>query len=326
LRPAVLAALALAAVGSGGCVTLQSLCYPEQAPTGPACKVVARWEAHLVETPDSVNGGVPLRGLAGRMYLLGPDLPTGEVSPPVSGDGEVLVDLYDDRPMATGGVPVALERWQYPPDVLKKLLRKDVFGWGYTLFLPWVKTYRPDIAQVHIRLCYVPPGAAPLYFVSSTINLTPPEAVVAQAGGPKAMHPVASAMAQAGAQQMPAPGPTAAQRPPAGTGIPQAPPQGYAPAPAQTAPQGAGQGSAGVTGIPASSPQVTLRDLTQAAPQGPPSSVPAPALPEMPEPVRIPIRGNVPLPSQPASQTSAPPPAPASQPVQSGGWVGMAKQ
>jgi hypothetical protein len=156
----------------------------KQAPTGPVCRVVARWETRLVETPDVVNGGVPLRGLAGRVYLLGPDLPSGEVSPSVSGDGEVIVDLYDDRPRAVGGEPVALERWQFPPDVLTKLLRKDIFGWGYTLFLPWGKTYRPDITQVHLRVRYVPPGAAPLYFVSSTINLTPPEAVLAQASGP----------------------------------------------------------------------------------------------------------------------------------------------
>src|SRR5262249_51837912 len=92
MRPALLTAFALLAVCSGGCVAFHSLCCTEQAPTGPACKVVARWETHLVETPDSVNGGVPLRGLAGRMYLLGPDQPTGDVSPPLSGDGEVIVD------------------------------------------------------------------------------------------------------------------------------------------------------------------------------------------------------------------------------------------
>jgi hypothetical protein len=316
-------------------VGLQSLCNLEQAPIGPACKVVARWETHLVETPDSVNGGAPLRGLAGRMYLLGPDLPTGDVSAPVSGDGEVIVDLYDDRPLAAGGTPVALERWLFPPEVLKKLLRKDIFGWGYTLFLPWGKTYRPDITQVHLRLQYKLRDAAPLYFVSSTINLTSPEALLAQAASARTMHPIAAAMAQAGAQ------PPAAQRPPAVTGLPQVPsqvqvPQGYVPAPAQTVPPGVGQGSMGVTAVPTFSPQAPLRDLAQPAPQGPPQtagppSLPAQALPDMPEPIRIPIRRTVPLPPQsapqsPQSSAPLPVPMPASQPVQPGGWVGMAKQ
>src|SRR5205085_8747478 len=113
---------------------------------------------HLVETPDAANGGAPLRGLAGRMYLFGPDLPSGDVSPPVSGDGKVTVDMYDDRPMLVGGAPVALERWEFPPEILKQLLRKNGWGWGYTLFLPWVTSYRPDITQVHLRLSYTPPG------------------------------------------------------------------------------------------------------------------------------------------------------------------------
>ncbi len=311
LRPASLAALAVAAVFSGGCASLHCLCSGlEQAPTGPACKVVTRWETHLVETQDSVNGGAPLRGLAGRLYLFGPDLPTGDVNPPLRGDGEVIVDLYDDRPLLTGGAPVALERWQFPPEVLKMLLRKDLIGWGYTLFLPWGKSYRPDITQVHLRLAYVVHGSAPLYFVSSTINLTPPE--------------TAAAMALASAR-MPAPGPQAAPRPPYPVVSPQVPlQQGNMPAPVPQYPQPNAQMPMAVPGMPSAPPAVTPQTPPQVVPPALPP--PAEALPKMPEPVRIPIRPNVPLPAPAAPQTAAPPPVPTSQPVQPASWIGVAKQ
>ncbi len=153
----------------------------EQAPTGPVCKVVGCWQSRLVETHDAANGGAPLRGLAGQVYLFGPDLPEGGVGPPVSGDGELTVELYQERPMAAGGEPVALERWQFPPESLKLQLRKHPWGWGYSLFLPWGKSYRPDITHVRLRVCYTPPGAAPLHSLSTMIDLAAPDPKAADA-------------------------------------------------------------------------------------------------------------------------------------------------
>jgi hypothetical protein len=277
----------------------------------------------MVQTLDPVNGGAPLGGLAGRMYLFGPDLP-GTKELPMAGDGKVIVDLYDDRPMAAGGQPVALERWEFPPEVLRLLLRKDVIGWGYTVFLPWVKTYRPDITQVHVRVCYVPHDAAPLYTVSPTLNFAPPDPSlvtgVAQASRPKWTPPGAPAATPASAQ-MTAAAQLAAQAiartPPAVTAVPQAQPQVNMTPPMPMAspiapPAGAVPGQTG----------------TQAAVTG--------ALP-LPEPIRIPLKGNAP-PVQPAGppvvQPSVQPPAQPvaqpsvqpSQPIQQVGWVGMAKQ
>jgi hypothetical protein len=77
------------------------------------------------------------------------------------------VDLFDET---AGPAQVQLERWTFDPLTLKRLLRKDIIGWGYTLFLPW-STYRPEIAVVRLKLCYQPKNGSPLYAESAvTLN------------------------------------------------------------------------------------------------------------------------------------------------------------
>jgi hypothetical protein len=142
---------------------------PKRPPVGVPSKLTARWAPALVETPDVANGGAPLRGLAGRAYLF-----DDRAGPAITRGGELIVDLYDDRPLATGGQPVRLERWVFPDAILRRLTREDATGWGYTLFLPWVTTYRPDISPVHLRLCFSPKGGSPLYANSPSLALQPP--------------------------------------------------------------------------------------------------------------------------------------------------------
>ena len=80
---------------------------------------------------------------------------------PLIGDGCVVVDLYETLPgVVTSEVP--LEEWRFDRDTLKRLLRRDAVGWGYTLFLPW-GTYRPDLSHVEIRVRYEPVKGLPLY-------------------------------------------------------------------------------------------------------------------------------------------------------------------
>lgn len=171
-RPAVtrhtLAALLLLAAASG-CVTWKSLTTgPDIAPRGTVCQVVATWDAEVRIVPDSANGGKPTPGLAGRLYLFGP-----EIKHPLVGDGSVVVDLYDDAPMAQGKPPILLEEWRIDKDTLKKLLRRDMLGWGYTLFLPW-GSYRPDVTQVHLQLRYEPTSGVPLYADQAALVLNRP--------------------------------------------------------------------------------------------------------------------------------------------------------
>src|SRR2546427_13164 len=91
LRSAGLCGAALAVVMSAGCGSLLTLCHSAKPPTGPVCQMAVKWDTSLVQTSDSANGGAPLRGLKGRLYLFGPETPT-----PLACEGELIVDLYDD--------------------------------------------------------------------------------------------------------------------------------------------------------------------------------------------------------------------------------------
>jgi hypothetical protein len=131
----------------------------------PVCQVVATWTPEVLFSPDPTKRGAPTPGIAGRVYLFGP-----EVKTPLVGNGSLVVDLYDDAPLAQGKPPVQLEQWRFDKDTLKNLCRKDAIGWGYTIFLPW-GTYRPDITQVHLQVHYDVPGAMPLYSPNSPMAL-----------------------------------------------------------------------------------------------------------------------------------------------------------
>src|SRR5437867_11762780 len=90
-----------------GCVTTQS--WFAQSEAAPAISQVAmNWEGRILVTQDSVNGGRPLPGLAGRLYLFGTDMGI-----PQKGDGIVAVDLYDVSNNQPGVQPKHLERWQF---------------------------------------------------------------------------------------------------------------------------------------------------------------------------------------------------------------------
>jgi hypothetical protein len=148
-----------------GCVTLeQTGCKASAPPTGVPCQVVATWQPQVKFAADPVHGGVQAPGLAGRLYLFGP-----EVGYPMAGDGSVVVDLYDAT-CATGGPPVMIEEWQLDSATLKKLLKRDAIGWGYTMFLPW-GSFRPDIARVSLRVRYQPLQGAPLFAESAAMTL-----------------------------------------------------------------------------------------------------------------------------------------------------------
>jgi len=90
------------------------------------------------------------------MYLFGPVVGT-----PLTGDGSLEVLLSDE----TNGPPVQKEVWLIDAATLNSLLRKDMLGWGYTLFLPWT-TYRADIGKVLLKVCYKPATGTPIYFES----------------------------------------------------------------------------------------------------------------------------------------------------------------
>jgi hypothetical protein len=160
-RPA--AALLVLAALSAGCIDKDFLRMPSSdlPPTGPVVRLDSWWESQVHFTPDSLNSGQQIPGLAGRLYLY------GESPFPVKGDCHVIVDLFNDS--MPGAPPVQLERWYIHKVDLERLLRKDKIGWGYTLFLPWA-TYRPDITCVRLKIAYDRKGGA-LYFETPPLHL-----------------------------------------------------------------------------------------------------------------------------------------------------------
>jgi hypothetical protein len=152
---------------AAGCIgTKPLLCTEEQAKT--PCQLGTFWRKEVVYAPDPVHGGAPNPGLAGRLYLFGPE----NGSPPLAGDGSLVVDLFDDSGIAAGAPSKRLERWCIDKDTLKRLMRHDIIGDGYTLFLPW-GTFKPDIRLVHLLVCYQPQKGTPLYTTSQPIILHP---------------------------------------------------------------------------------------------------------------------------------------------------------
>jgi len=172
-----------------GCLTLdQFVTGKGGAPrSGNVCQIVTTWNPRVEYVPDSVHGGVPAPCMVGRLYLFGPNIDF-----PLVGDGDVVVELFDDGANAPQGVK--LEDWHFTASMLKQLLRKDTIGWGYSLVLPW-GSYRPDLRHVHLTCRYEQPKGGPLY--------APPSPVSLDHGSPPAGAAVPVSMAQLMAAQTP---------------------------------------------------------------------------------------------------------------------------
>jgi hypothetical protein len=151
---------------AGGCVTLfgKELGPNDPPPPGQVFQTLALWQPEVRFAADPTRNGAMIPGLAGRVYLFGPD-----IAFPLTGDGGMIIDLYDE----SSGQPVQLEQWRFDPETLHRLLRRDIVGWGYTLFLPW-STYKPEISKVHMKLRYDPAHGSPLFAESSPMTLNRP--------------------------------------------------------------------------------------------------------------------------------------------------------
>lgn len=167
-KTAVFTCLLLGLLSSSGCVELGNFVSSHDGPpTGHPSQVHVTWHNEVLFAPDPTRGGVNSPGLAGRLYLFGP-----EMGFPMAGDGQVIVDLYDPTQKADNGEMKPLERWVLGPEALKPCLRRDTIGWGYTLLLPW-GTYKPDLAQVVLKVRYAPAKGVPIYANPSTVTFNP---------------------------------------------------------------------------------------------------------------------------------------------------------
>jgi hypothetical protein len=148
--------------------------------TGQPCEVATAWLNRVQYTPDVANEGVPTPGLVCRLYLF-----DQTEKFPLVGDGAVLMTLFDDT---HGPATQPLEQWYIDPVTLKKFLKKDTVGQGYTLFLPW-KSCRPEVVKVHLSCKYEPAGGPPLFGPDTPLTL---EHIPPPAGVPVAAQPPAA--------------------------------------------------------------------------------------------------------------------------------------
>lgn len=283
--------LALAAALLPGCVATDSVLVPGFADKAPApCQVTVAWQNQVIFTPDPANGGRPIPGLAGRLYIFDKNVGT-----PLAADGALVIDLVGLLPERADNQPVHLERWCIDKETLKRLEKRDILGIGYTLFLPWAG-YRPTITQVQLKTQYTPVKGAPLYDLSTPLRLTTegtPAPVVrerTELGQGTVLPPTATMM------------PHTAAAPPAMPPTAPIPPAGMSPAAAPVAPP--------------MSPAMAHPGMPAAAPVASPmSAAPAwgtmpPAVPPMPTaPAAVPAASWAPPPAAPVAPIN-----PAAQP------------
>ena len=84
--------------------------------------------------------------------------------------GTLTVELFNPAELGPEGGPKLIEKWIISPQDFHRLKRPDVFGTGYSLFLPW-GTFRPDLTQIHLRVCFQQKTGAPLYANSGLLKL-----------------------------------------------------------------------------------------------------------------------------------------------------------
>lgn len=175
-------AVLLVCMPSLGCVMTQQMQMFERPPHAPPCKVVATWYPQVAETEDPTHNGTPVKGIAGRVYLFDETM-----AQTTTNDGVLVVALWDAKAFAANKNAKPLEEWHFDKDSLKRLRRKDGFGWGYTVFLPWVE-YKPEITQIRIRVRFEPTTGTPLFQESPEITLNK-DIVMTSTSGSKLLTP-----------------------------------------------------------------------------------------------------------------------------------------
>ena len=135
--------------------------------TEPACRLAARWEPTVRYTQDPMNNGAPLPGIAGRVYLMraGSEITT------LVGNGSLTIELFDEAQPPGPQGPAPVYHWSFDAGTLQKLLRRDVVGWGYTLFLPCLPL-RTDIANASIKVRYDQDKCLPLFAEPAKYSLS----------------------------------------------------------------------------------------------------------------------------------------------------------
>jgi hypothetical protein len=170
-QAALLPLTLLLVLGAGCSLEKEWLKYTsdDTPPTGDVIRVASWWQTQVAYAPDPLHGGQMTPGMAGRVYLFGDGRDSAF---PLKGDGGLIVDLFNDS--VPGSPPVLMEEWRFDKDTLQRFLRKDMIGWGYTLFLPWL-SYRQDITHIQMKVCFDRKAekGGPLFTENQQVTLNP---------------------------------------------------------------------------------------------------------------------------------------------------------
>ena len=109
--------------------------------TGKPTSIYAIWQEGVDMQLDPRQGGLAVPGFSGKVNFQ--HQKAGSKAETVSAQGTLLVSFYPDLPNQVGPAQ-AMETWKILPEHLPPLLKKDVSGWGYVLWLPW-NSYNPNI-------------------------------------------------------------------------------------------------------------------------------------------------------------------------------------
>ena len=135
-------------------------------PTTTSARAAATFSPKVVMAPDPTRGGAQVIGLLGRLFILDP---SGSYM--IETAGVLKVDLYNHTHAVGDTPPVMLEHWLFDPETLKKLGRKDMFGYGFSLFLPW-STHRKDISKIYMVLRFEPEGGGePMMYQTGVMSI-----------------------------------------------------------------------------------------------------------------------------------------------------------
>lgn len=135
------------------CQTLPSMdvtaLWAEKPPVGKPTEIGAIWQDGVDVQLDGQNGGQPTAGFAGRIFFT--QARDGQPGQTVLGNGSLQIQLFDDRP--TQGPAAPLETWTILSEHQGPLVKKDLVGWGYSVWLPW-NTFSRDIRTVRMIVLY----------------------------------------------------------------------------------------------------------------------------------------------------------------------------
>lgn len=113
-------------------------------------RVLAAWRNTVQFGADTTRGGAPFPCLSCRVYVFGKD----QTYPLNADGGYFFVQLYDATPKENkADEGKRLEMWNFDSTKVPLMRKRDVFGEGYWLILPW-STYNPDIKKVSLTVEY----------------------------------------------------------------------------------------------------------------------------------------------------------------------------